>query len=273
MTTSTAALQVERRGAALWLRLDRPKALNGINDELLDALEAGLDVAEADDDVRLVVVAAQGRVFCAGADLVETLTRCGEDAEDGGDRQGTFLRRVGRVFSRIETLPKPVIAAVHGLAVAGGLELVLACDLVVAARSATFGDAHANYGLIPGGGGSVRLPRRVGPARAKHLMFTGGRFTAEELACTDLITSIVDDDHLQQAVDELVAVIARKSPTGLSVMKRLVADGLDIPQEAALAAELGAVAEYRGNADFQEGIRAFTEKRAPVFPASNRSSS
>jgi enoyl-CoA hydratase/carnithine racemase len=271
MTTSTTSLRVARRGAALWLCLDRPTALNGLSDDLLAALDAGLDRAAADDEVRAVVIAAEGRVFCAGADLVQTLERCRADAEDGGDRQGAFLRRAGQVFTRIEAFAKPVIAAVHGLAVAGGLELVLACDLVVAARSAAFGDAHANYGLIPGGGGSARLPRRVGPARAKHLMFTGTSVPAESLAHTDLITTVVDDDRLHDEVDALVAAIAAKSPTGLRLMKQLVGNALDVPQDAALAAELAAVDGYRHSADFAEGITAFAQKRAPVFPAPNRS--
>jgi enoyl-CoA hydratase len=209
-------------------------------------------------------------VFCAGADLVQTLDRCRADGHDGGDRQGAFLRRAGRVFSRIEAHPKPVIAAVHGLAVGGGLELVLACDLVVAARSAAFGDAHANYGLIPGGGGSARLPRRVGPGTAKRLMFTGASMPAEALAHTDLISAVVDDDRLLDEVDALVAAIACKSPTGLHVMKQLVGDALDVPQEAALAAELAAVDGYRHSPDFTEGITAFVQKRAPVFPAPQR---
>lgn len=269
----TYSLRVARRGAALWLYLDRPAALNGLSDDLLAALDAGLDSAAADDDVRAVVIAAQGRVFCAGADLAQTLDRCRADAEDGGDRQGAFLRRAGQMFSRIEAFAKPVIAAVHGLAVAGGLELVLTCDLVVAARSAAFGDAHANYGLIPGGGGSARLPRRVGPATARHLMFTGASVPAEALAHTDLITAVVDDDRLQDEVDELVAAIATKSPTGLRLMKQLVGDALDLPLDAALTAELAAVDGYRHSPDFTEGITAFAEKRAPLFPAPNRSPS
>ena len=118
-----------------------------------------------------------------------------------------------------------VIAAVHGLAVAGGLELVLCCDLVVASRSASFGDAHANYGLLPAGGGSIRLPRRVGPARAKHLMFTGVTVPAEDLAGTDLITALVGDGQLISEVDSLVAAIAGKSPLGIAAMKASPAVG------------------------------------------------
>jgi enoyl-CoA hydratase/carnithine racemase len=146
--------------------------------QIVDGLHQGLDLA-AKRDVRVVVIAGEGRAFCAGADLTQVLDRTADDAEPGAENE--FLRQVGVVFDRLEAFSKPVIAAVHGLAVAGGLELVLCCDLVVATRSAAFGDAHANYGLLPAGGGSVRLPRRVGPGRAKQLMFTGVTLPAGQL--------------------------------------------------------------------------------------------
>ena len=254
----TAEVLTERRGAALWLRLNRPEALNSITDGLLDALARGLDAAQSRDDVRVVVLAGAGRAFCAGADLTNLVEPVVIEA---------FLRRVGAVFDRIESFPKPVVAAVHGIAAGGGLELVLCADLVVAARSARFADAHANYGLLPGAGGSVRLPRRIGPARAKHLMFTGVAVPATQLADTDLVTILTDDDRLTDDTDALVGQLAAKSPLGLAAMKELVAEGLELPTADALRRERERLAAHTRSHDFAEGLRAFAEKRTPVFAA------
>jgi enoyl-CoA hydratase len=261
-TEADRPIRTERRGAALWLWLNRPHALNSLTLPMIRGLHQGLDLA-ADPDVRVVVIAGQGRAFCAGADLTQVLGRVSGDAEPAAEDD--FLRQVGAAFDRLEAFDKPVIAAVHGLAVAGGLELVLCCDLVVAAASASFGDAHANYGLLPAGGGSIRLPRRVGPARAKHLMFTGATVPAEDLAGTDLITVLVRNGQLTSEVDNLVAAIAGKSPVGMAAMKALIDDGLQLTREAGLRMERQRTAAHTRTRDFGEGLSAFAEKRAPKF--------
>lgn len=257
-------LLTERRGAALWLRLNRPHALNGLTPSLLDDLDAGLDAAEADNDVRAVVLAAEGRVFCAGADLRYARALLA-DPDEAAERQAGFLRRVGRTFDRVEACAKPVIAAVHGLALAGGLELVLCADILVAARGAGFGDAHANYGLLPGGGGSLRLPRRVGASRAKLMMFTGEPVPAVDLAHTDLVTVLTEDSALVGEVDRITASIAAKSPLGLTRMKRLVIESAENPAPVALAREIELSALHVGSHDCREGLAAFNAKRTPVF--------
>jgi enoyl-CoA hydratase len=253
---STEAVLCERRSGGLWLRLNRPHALNALNTDVADGLNRGLDLAEA-DQVRVVVIAGQGRAFCTGADLKQVL-----------DTGSGLLARLGAVFDRVENFGKPVIAAVHGPALAGGLELVLCCDLVAASRSAAFGDAHANYGMFPAGGATVRLPRRVGVARAKQLMFTGATLPAAALAGTDLITSLVEDRQLEGEVETLVAAIAGKSAAGIAAMKALVDEGLQVPREVALRRERREAAAYTRSADFAEGIRAFAEKRRPRFAGS-----
>jgi enoyl-CoA hydratase/carnithine racemase len=259
---------VERRGPALWLTLNRPKALNGLVPSLLDALDAGLDTAEADDEIHAVVIAAQGRLFCAGADL-KHVQHLFADPATASERQTGFLHRVGRTLDRVEAFPKPVIAAVHGLALAGGLELVLCADVVVASRSAGFGDAHANYGLIPGGGGSLRLPRRVGLSTAKLMMFTGEPVPAAELAHTDLVTRLVEDSPdgsaLAAEVDRITASIAAKSPLGLARMKQLANDAIESPAPAALRREIEVSALHVHSSDFREGLDAFNSKRTPKF--------
>ncbi|MTD55472.1 enoyl-CoA hydratase/isomerase family protein [Amycolatopsis pithecellobii] len=259
------AVLIERRGSALWLRLNRPEALNGISPEILAGLDAGLDRAATEPGIRAVVLAAVGEVFCAGADLkyVKAITAPAPGTRTSGHQQ--FLQAAGEVLSRIEGFELPVIAAVQGLAVAGGLELVLCADLVVAAESARFGDAHANYGLLPGGGGSIRLPRRVGPARAKYLLFTGESLPARDFLGTDLVNEVVPGDRLDETVHELVEKIARKSVYGLRRMKELVADGLDAPLAEGLRMELQHSAAHEESADFAEGLTAFFEKRRPAF--------
>ena len=255
----------EQRGAGLWLRLNRPVSLNGISEATVDALHAGLDRAQSDDQIRVVVIAATGRVFCAGADLKLVHAMATSPSEQAADLQQAFLQQVGELLNRLQAFPKPVVAAVQGLAVAGGLELVLCCDLVIAGEAGRFGDAHSNYGLIPGGGATVRLPQRVGTSRAKHMMFTGLDFPARDFLDTDLVNDVVPDDELTAAVDALVARIATKSPTGLALMKRLAGQGLQAPASQGLHAELDAVAGHARTADFAEGLSAFADKRTPHF--------
>lgn len=251
---------VEVRDGVVWITLNRPTALNAITPEIVAGIDAALDRAEA-DDVRAVVLTGSGRAFCAGADLkfVRTTSAGGEAAT------ANFLESVLAMMGRLESCPRPVIAAVNGIAVAGGLELVLCCDLVIAARSATLGDAHANFGLLPGGGGSVRLPRKIGPTRAKHLLFTGVSVPAADLVAAGLVNEVVDDQDLIGAVERLVVKLTDKSPLVLRRMKALVDDGLEQPTATALRLELLASEVHATSRDFKEGLAAFEEKRKPRF--------
>ncbi len=178
---------VEQRGPALWVTLNRPAALNSLSLALAEELAAAIEAAEADATVRACILTGAGRAFCAGADLLAIGD--GTGGQTLAERLNLFLPPLGQAFNRIETSRLPIIAAVNGLTLAGGLELVLCCDLVIAAHPARFGDAHANYGLLPGGGGSVRLPRKIGEARAKHLMMTGGTISAAEMKEAGLAAS------------------------------------------------------------------------------------
>jgi len=251
---------VEVRANAVWVTLNRPMALNSITPDMVAGITTAL--ARADDpEIKAVVLMGTGRAFCAGADLkyVNKATQ--------GDETATarFLDTVLDMMARLETCPRPVIAAVNGLALAGGLELVLCCDLVIAARSAKLGDAHANFGLLPGGGSSVRLPRKIGPTRAKYLLFTGDFLLAEELVACGLVNEVVDDADLTAAVDHLVAKLATKSSLVLRRMKALVADGLEQPKDVALRLELLASEVHAHSHDMKEGLVAFEEKRKPTF--------
>ena len=171
---SEPPLVQEIRQGAMWIRLNRPEAMNSLTPQLLAGLSAALDEAQARDEVKAIVLTGAGRAFCAGADLKFVRADV-----TGPEAAAAFLQRVLATMNRIAAFPKPVIAALNGLALAGGLELVLCCDLVIAARSAKLGDAHANYGLLPGGGASVRLPSPAGQHISHRPLNTGSRFSTK----------------------------------------------------------------------------------------------
>ncbi|WP_304622294.1 enoyl-CoA hydratase/isomerase family protein [Paraburkholderia acidipaludis] len=256
-----AEILIDVREQALWLTFNRPEVMNAISPGVIALAMRALDDAERRDDIRAIVLTGNGRAFCAGADLKFAQGALQGNAS-GTDR---FLADLLVLLNRLERLTRPVIAAVNGLALAGGLELVLCCDLVLAARSARFGDAHANYGLLPGGGGSVRLPRKIGATRAKYLMYTGEFASAESMERAGLVNAVVDDAELLDACAALVRKIAAKSPLGLARMKALVNDGLEQPVDVALRQELLVSALHQHSHDIQEGLAAFQEKRAPRF--------
>ena len=250
----------EIRGNAMWITLNRPDALNAITPAVISGINAALDKAPQ-AGARAVVLTGTGRAFCAGADLKFIRGESGDDEA----ALSRFLDTILLVMNRLETFPMPVIAALNGLTLAGGLELMLCCDLVVAARSAKLGDAHANYGLLPGGGSSVRLPRKIGPTRAKYLLYTGEFVPAEQLVAAGLVNEVVDDDALIAATEALVAKLANKSPLVLRRMKALVDDGLEQPAAIALRQELLASEVHAYSHDMKEGLAAFEEKRKPSF--------
>jgi enoyl-CoA hydratase len=257
MTEHPVLIEVQQ--SALWIRLNRPQAMNALTPAVLAGMEAALDQALESRDIHAVVITGTGSVFCAGADL--SWIRSGNAANN----TSAFLQQLLATLNRVDHFPKPVIAAINGLTLAGGLELVLCCDLVLAARSARIGDAHANYGLIPGGGASVRLPRAIGVTRAKYLMLTGEWVSAETMLSAGLVNRVVNDEALAESTQALVDQLARKSPLGLQRMLELVDRGWDQPLELALQAELQVLQAHAQSNDMQEGLTAFGEKRQPVF--------
>ena len=252
----------EVRDRVAWVTLNRPDDLNCIDDVLASELAAAVDEAQSDDGVRLVVFTGAGRAFCAGADLKHVL---GILKRQDVEEIRRFMVLAREMFAHVARCEKPLIAAVNGIAAAGGCELILACDLVIAAESATIGDAHANYGLLPGGGGSARLPRKIGPTRAKYLLYTGEFLPAATLRDWGLVNEVVPDDTLIEAAVAMAAKLAAKSPLVLRRMKQLVDDGLDASLETALKAETQAWEGHATAADLAEGLAAFSEKRAPEY--------
>jgi len=254
-------IEVARRGQAAWLYLNRPKAMNSLTKSLALEMEDALNGLEGDDDVRVLVITGKGEAFCAGVDLKEILATM----KDEQDVYPDFLDCVEIAFNHLRRFTKPVLAAVNGLALAGGLELAMCCDLVIAAESARLGDAHSNYAAFPGGGGAAVLPRRIGLSRAKYLMFTGDSVSAAEMQDFGLVNRVVPGDQLQEAVQALADKLAAKSPLVLRRMKEVADRTLDQSQDAALRHEMLRLRQQMRSCDLQEGLAAFREKREPDF--------
>ncbi|MAA75478.1 MAG: enoyl-CoA hydratase [Salinisphaeraceae bacterium] len=254
-------IKLEHHGKVMWLTLNRPASLNALSDRMLDEMAHTLD--RLDSDTRVLVFAAEGRAFCAGADLGMADNQ--PDAESVAAATDAFLEKASALFMRIEALPLPTIATVNGIALAGGLELILCCDLVIAAESAVLGDGHARYGLLPGAGGSFRLPRKVGENRAKYLMYTADLLPAATLEQWGLVNEVVADDRLYETTAALADKVAKKSPLGLARMKRLVDDAPGQSPAVAQRAELLMSWAHNRSQDRPEGLAAFREKREPVF--------
>ena len=247
-------------GGVARIMLNRPDRLNAISPELLEDLDRACGAVEIDPGVRVVTLTAAGRVFCAGADL-----RAVKELSPDARRWDAFMGLWHRVFDRIEALPVPVIAGVHGLALAGGLELVLVADLVVADEAARLGDQHANFGLVAGGGGSQRLPRLIGARRAKELMFLGGWLSAAEALAWGLVNRVAPAGTVAAVVEEMAGTLAAGSGSANRTVKALVNRSFDTELREGLALERRLVAEHMRSADAAEGLRAFAEKRKPVF--------
>lgn len=252
---------------AALVTLSRPEALNPIDTAMLADLDAALDAIErrrvGARDVRAILVTGAGRAFSAGGDLkaYQTLQR-------DPVAFPRFVSELHRVFARLRTGPLPAVALVNGVAVAGGLELILNCDFALAGRSARIGDGHLNFGQMGGGGVLTLLPRAVGRARAIELMLSGRLLGADEAAEWGLVSRVVDDADLLDEGLAVVAGIAAKSPLAVAnakqVMHRIWAAGE--PVDAGLADECAADVEYcLTSSDAPEGLAAFAEKRTPRF--------
>ena len=233
--------------------LDRPEQLNAISPELLRDLDVACAAIEDDPGVRAVALCGAGRAFCAGADL-----RVVEELAPDAARWADFMDLWHRVFDRIE--PPPVIAGVHGLALAGGLELTLVCDLVVADEGARLGDQHANFALVAGGGGSQRLPRLIGARRAKELMLLGGWLDARQAHGWGLVNRVVATGTVETATLALARELAEKSRAASRTVKLLVDRGLGMDLRAGLELEKQQVAAHMRTEDAAAGLRAFRER-------------
>jgi enoyl-CoA hydratase len=247
-------VRAERTGGTLVLTLDHPP-VNVLSRSVLEALLVRLDAAEADPAVRVVILAsAAAKAFAAGADIREMAPMGPDEARVHGARGQAVTRR-------IERLPLPVIAAVHGVCLGGGCEIALACDFVIATPDAQFGQPEINLGVTPGWGGSQRLPRRVGAARARRWIYTGRSVPAAEAHAQGWIDQVVPREALLTAAHTLATELATKPPLALAAAKYEIRRATDPAIDADLAYELDLWVRLFGTTDQREGMRAFLEKR------------
>ena len=263
LSAEDALVRVSQAGAVRQLALNRPAALNSFTGAMHAELMAALNAAAADSAVRCVVITGSGRGFCAGQDLNEPgMAPVPGEAPDIG---AVIERHYRPLALRLQTLPVPVIAAVNGVAAGAGANLALNCDMVIAARSASFIQAFSKIGLVPDCGGTWLLPRLVGRARALGLAMTGDKLGAEEAQRIGLIWQCVDDNALADAAAALAERLAALPSAALAATRQ----ALDAAQQMDYASALGLEAEVQrrlGRAhDFAEGVAAFQARRPPVF--------
>ena len=245
-------------GDVLTLTLNRPSALNSFTGAMHLALRALLDAAAADAKVRCVVLTGAGRGFCAGQDL--------SDPEMAAGDVGSIVERYYKPLAlRIRSMPVPVIAMVNGVAAGAGANIALGCDMVIAARSASFIQAFSKIGLVPDGGGTWLLPRLVGRARALGLAMTGAKLPAEEAQAIGLIWRCVDDAALLDVTTALASQLAAMPSRALAATRAILDDAMPMGYADALSQEARVQGEMAAAADYAEGVAAFLGKRAAVF--------
>ena len=253
------SVDITRDGHVVTVTLCRPDAANAIDRAMLDALDEVVASLRADEDARAVIVTGAGpKAFCAGADLKER-------AGMGDDEVRSHVDRIRASVDGVACLPMPTIAAINGAAFGGGLELALACDLRIASETAHMGLTETSLAIIPGGGGTQRLPRLIGPARAKELIFTAARIDAGRAASLGLVNEVVAADALAGRARELAEAIAANGPIAVRAAKEAIDRGSALDLSEALALEGELYARTIETEDRAEGLTAFREKRPPTY--------
>lgn len=250
-----------RTGGVARITLNRPDKLNSFTRAMHARLREALDAIEHDPEVRAVVLSGSGRAFCAGQDLADLSFEPGSMTDLGSLIEDNFNPLVRRLVA----MPKPVIARVQGMAAGAGANLALACDLVVAGRSASFLQAFVNIGLVPDSGGTWFLPHLVGTARALELAMLGEKLASEDAQRIGLIARCVDDDALDAEVDRLAAKLAAMPTRALAAAKQAIRQAASRDLAAQLEVERDLQRMLGASADYAEGVDAFLNKRKPVF--------
>ena len=249
----------EKKAGFALVTLNRPKSLNALCEELIVELGQAFSEIEKDVECAAVIITGSEKSFAAGADIKEIAQI------DSPAVAYQFVARIREVFDKIENCSKPVIAAVSGFAFGGGCELALACDFRIAAENALFGLPEIKLGLIPGGGGTQRLPRLVGVGRAKELLFLGDRINAQEAWRIGLVNRVVPVESLMSECEKIAATLAKLPAVAMKMNKLAVNEGINMDLHSALSHEARCFEVLFSTEDKKEGVQAFIEKREPRF--------
>lgn len=266
--TAFSEVTYERRGPVAWITLNRPAKRNALTPTMLAELHRALDQAEAatDDPTRVLVLTGAPPAFCAGADLSFFQARL--DEPDGCDRfLAGVIQPLAGLMARLRASPRPVIAAVNGACAAGGLELILACDLIVADADATFTDAHARLGIAPAVGAAAGLTRAVGELRAKRILLESSPINAATMAEYGLVTEVTPPGQLDHRVTGLAATLSHRSPVSIAAMKTMVHQAQQPSWEQTLETDLAFFRRNWNSAALREGLDAYASRRVPHFTA------
>lgn len=249
----------EETDGILQLTLNRPQVMNSLNFGLLHALRDNIEGIRFRSDIRVVIITGAGeKAFCAGADLKERATLAPEQVKE-------YIYTIRNLFTSIELLNKPVIAAVNGIALGGGTELALASDIRIASTGATMGLTETRLAIIPGAGGTQRLPRLVGKGKAKEMIFTGRRIDAREALEIGLVNKICEPEALLEECRIMAAMICEAGPIALEQAKYAINYGMEVDMQTGMAIESNAYWVCIPTEDRLEGLAAFREKRKPVY--------
>jgi enoyl-CoA hydratase/3-hydroxyacyl-CoA dehydrogenase len=241
-----------------YITMNRPEAMNALNTKVLSDLDRAIDLVKQDEEVGVVIVTGEGGAFVAGADIKEMMEKSPLAARE-------FTKYGQHVFKRLEDMEKPVIAAINGYALGGGCELALACDMILASEKAKIGLPEVSLGIHPGFGGTQRLPRLIGTARAKELIFTGDIISAKEAENIGLVNKIVAPEALMEESRNLGTKILKMGPVAVRLAKTAINRGTEMSLEEGLAYEIETVSLAFSTEDKAEGMNAFVEKRKPEF--------
>ena len=254
-----STILTEKENGVCYVTLNREKALNTFNYEALCALQEVVEEIHVDPEVQVVVITGAGdRAFSAGADLKERKTLTPVEVRRN-------VKAIADAFNAVARLPQPTIAAVNGYAFGGGFELVLACDFAIASENSQFGLTETSWAIIPGAGGTQRLPRLVGEMRAKELIFTARKFDAAEAKELGVVLDVVEQDKLHDACKELAAQITKNGPVALRQAKYAITKGMNVDLETGIQIESKAYELTIDTEDRLEALAAFAEKRVPNF--------
>jgi len=241
------------------IKINRPGSLNALNIETLGEIRDAVTVLNNDEEIKVIIFTGEGKAFIAGADIKQMKGMNEEEARE-------FSSLGQKIFDIIENLDKPVIAAVNGFALGGGCELAMACDIRIASDNAKFGQPEVNLGIIPGFGGTQRLPRLVGKGIAKETIFTGDMIDAQTAMAIGLVNKVIPSDKLLDVALSMAHKIASKGPASILIAKSVINRGLEVELSKGLDIERDGFVQCVASGEAKEGMEAFTEKRKPNWP-------